>query len=273
VNGEPITQLDVAHRIKLEQLSSHRTLSNKEALDVLIEDKLKVSIAKRYLLEITDKDVDNTFATISRRAGMPPQQFAQALNGAGVSADAFKSKLRADIAWGQIIRGKFPSVSTIADKDIAAAMDGKSDDKSDTGYQYTLRQVLFIVPRGASSSVYDARRKEAEGLRSRFQNCDEGVQLARVLSDVAVREPIIRTSPDVPAQQRQILDSTPLGRLTPPDTTQQGVEMFAICAKKEILGDGPNRRAMREKLMEERFQAQSKRYMQELRRGAMIEVR
>jgi peptidyl-prolyl cis-trans isomerase SurA len=109
-------------------------------------------------------------------------------------------------------------------------------------------------------------------LRNQFQNCEEGLRLARGLKDVAVRDPIIRSSADFQAAQREVLNSTPVGRLTPPDVTMQGIELFAVCEKKESKGgDTPTKREAREKIVQDRFATQAKRYLEELRKQAMIE--
>jgi peptidyl-prolyl cis-trans isomerase SurA len=275
VNGDLITTLDVAQRIKLTELSTHKVQSRQEALDELIDEKLKLQVAKRYVVEISDKEVNLAFDGIARRAGTTTQKFADSLTAAGISVPALKARLKADIAWSQIIRGKFQSTLQIGEKDILDALQArKKDDKPEpVTYQYSLRQILFIVARGSPGGVFDARAKEAEALRARFQSCEEGVPIARSMRDVAVREAISRASSDVPQQQREILDKTAVGHLTPPDTTLQGVEMFAICAKDQVSGESPGKREVREELTNERFQTQAKRYLLELRRSAMIEIR
>jgi len=275
VNGDIITTLDVAQRIKLTELSTHKTPSRQEALDELIDEKLKLQIAKRYIVEITDKDVNLAFDGIARRAGSTPQKFADSLTAAGISVPALKARIKADIAWSNIIRGKFQSSLQIGEKDVLDALQTrKKDDKAEAvTYQYALRQILFIVAGGSPGNVFEARAKDAEALRARFQNCEEGVPMARAMRDVAVREPIIRSSSDVPAQQRDVLDKTPVGHLTPPDITLQGVETFAICAKNQVSGESPGKREVRDELSNARFLAQAKRYLHELRRAAMIEIR
>ena len=47
--------------------------------------------------------------------------------------------------------------------------------------------------------------------------------------------------------------------------------MFAVCSKNETKTDTPGRRAARETIMSQRFEQESKRYLQKLRRDAMIE--
>ena len=274
VNGEPITALDVAQRQKLTEISTHKPQPRQEALDELIDQKLKLQIARHYVIDITDKDVESAYDGMSRHAGLTSAQFSQALSQAGISVEALKVKIRADIGWGAIVRGKFQSSLQVGEKDVHEAMQGrKKDDKPDVAYLYTLRQILLIAPRGVPDTFLEARRHEAEGLRTQFQSCDQGIPVARALKDVAVRGAITRTSTDIPVQQRQILDTTAVGHLTPPEVTQLGVEMFAVCAKQETHGDGAETREVRDQIAAERYEAQSKRYMQELRRAAMIEIR
>jgi peptidyl-prolyl cis-trans isomerase SurA len=274
VNGEPITAVDVAQRSRLIALSSHKSPPREEVVNELIEEKLKLQIAKRYKLEVTESEVNTSFNSIAIRSRTTPQAFAAALAHSGIDVAALKTRLKADIGWQQIIRGKFQATFQIGDKDVLAALETEKKDDATVAFDYTLRPVLLIVPRGSPEPVVAARRREAEGLRNQFQNCDDGLRLARGLKDVAIRDPIVRSSADFAAQQREVLNNTPVGRLTPPDLTQQGIELFAVCAKKATVGgETPLKREVRDKIGQERFQAQGKRYLQELRKNAMIEYR
>ena len=90
---------------------------------------------------------------------------------------------------------------------------------------------------------------------------------------MAVRDQIVRSSADIPAGLRKVLDSVPIGQLTAPEVTKLGVEMFAVCAKQESKSDTPGKRKAREAIYAERFEQQSKVYLQRLRREALIERR
>ena len=130
---------------------------------------------------------------------------------------------------------------------------------------------MFIVPKGAPQSRIDARRSEAEALRGRFQDCESGLPFARALKDVAVREQITRSSAELAPALREILDRTGVGRLTNPETTPNGVELFAICSKRETKADAPALRQVRQEMINEQFEVKSKRFLSELRRQALIE--
>lgn len=272
VNGEPITALDIEQRSKLIQLSTHKAPARQEVIDELINEKLKVREAKKFGLEISNREVDNAYASMASRLRLTPEQLTQQLAKSGVNAATLKGRIRADLAWPQLVRGRYQASLQIGEKDILSVMDTKSDDT--VGYDYTLRPILFVMPPGSPETVVDARRREAEALRGRFQECEDGLNFARALKDVAVREQIVRSSADIPAELRKVLDGVEVGHLTPPEVTKFGVEMFAICAKKESVGDNtPGKRKARENVMAQRYEERSKQYLEQLRRGAMLEYK
>lgn len=275
VNGDAITALDVAQRTKLVQISTQKTPTRQEVLEELIEDRLKVQIAKRYISEIPKREIESAYATIARRAGMTPDQFSKMVTGGGVSVESLKARIHADFVWTQIVRGKFRAALQIGEGEVAVKLQANPNQKQDPiDYEYSLRPILLLVPRGASASAMEARKREADSLRARFQSCNEGLRLAMGLPDVAVRETITRLASDLGQQQRDALNNTPVGRLTPPDVSLQGVELFAVCGKKEAKGgESPSKREAREAVYQERYQALSKKYLKELRSQALIELR
>ena len=74
-------------------------------------------------------------------------------------------------------------------------------------------------------------------MRGRFQGCEEGIVFARALKDVTVRDQIVRSSANMPEELRKVLDAVEVGKLTAPEVTKVGIEMFAMCAKKESAAD------------------------------------
>jgi|SRR5215467_1121945 len=274
VNGAPITTYDIEQRTKFNTLSTHKTPGRQEVIEELIDEKLKVQAGQRYKLEVSDGDVDNAFANMAKRMHLTSEQLTGALAHAGVDAQTLKARIKADIAWQQIVRGKFQSSLQVRDKDVFAKLASTNkDDKKEVGYEYLLRPILFIVQPGASEQVIDGRKREAEALRVRFESCDSGLNFARALRDVAVRDQIVKSSADLAPALRKILDEVAVGKLTSPEITPQGVQMFALCAKRENKVDSAATQETRNEMFQEQFQAKSKRYLDELRRGSMIEVK
>jgi peptidyl-prolyl cis-trans isomerase SurA len=274
VNGEPITELDIATRTKFIRMSTNKTPTRKEVIDELINEILEVREGKRYGIEPPDSDVNNSYAGIARRMGRTSEQLTQILEHNGASADTLKRRLRAELVWTALVRGRFKASLEIRDRDVENALaKEKPDEKGEVGYEYVLRPVIFIAQRGAPEAVLEAKKKDADALRARFQNCNDGIPFARALNEVAVRDQVTRFSADLPPQLREILDGTPEGHLTPPEVTQEGVQMFALCSKKETTSDTPEKRKIKEQMFQQKFGAHAKRYLAELRRQAMIEYR
>lgn len=274
VNGSPITAYDIEQRAKLIATSTHKAPPRQEVIQELIDDRLKIAKAKSYGFEIPESDVNNAFDNIAKAQHMTPQQFSQVLERSGIAPSTIKARLKAELTWSQLVRGKFSSSLQVGDSDIAVALRSRNEADTDiVGYIYTLYPIIILVPPGSSPAQIEGKRREAENLRNRFVSCGEGLPLARALRDVAVREPVTRNTSDLPEQQRSLITSIPLGHLTPPEVTPQGIQMFALCNRKESKSDSPLKQEMRKKLFSQRYDAESKRFLDEIRKQAMIEYK
>lgn len=274
VNGEPITAFDIEQRTKLITLSQRKTLPRNEVIDDLINDKLKVLIGRRYKLELDDSDINKSFNDMAHRMRLDGEGLTKVLAQQGVQAYTLKDRIRAEVIWQQIVRAKYQSSLTQSDKDIDQKLETrKKDDNQAASYEYTLRPILFVIPRGSPREMFEQRAREAEALRLRFNDCDSGIPLARGLRDIAVRDPIRKSSADLAPALRELLEKTTIGKLTAPEATQQGVEVFALCGKRELKSDTVAKREAQNELFSERYQAASKRFLNELRCQAMIEYK
>jgi peptidyl-prolyl cis-trans isomerase SurA len=271
-NGSPITAYDIEQRTKLIKTSAHKAPTREEVIKELIDDRLKISKAKSYGFEISDTDVNRAFVNMAERQHIPIKQFAEMLTRAGIAAETVKAKIRADLTWNELVRGKFSASLQVGESDIAKAMRENSE-QTEIGYIYTLYPVTVVVPAGTSEGVLAAKKQEAENLRARFSNCTDGLKLARALRDVAVREPVNRSSADLAAPLRELLDKMEIGRLTSPETTAQGLQMFALCEKKASKTETPAERELRNKIFGQRFQKESEKFLEEVRKSAMIEYK
>jgi peptidyl-prolyl cis-trans isomerase SurA len=202
------------------------------------------------------------------------EQLTQSLARSGVNAATLKARIKADLTWQNLVRGRYQSSLQFSDKEILSAMESKNiEDKDTVAYDYLMRPILLLVPPGSPQPVVDGRMKEAEALRGRFKGCEEGLGIARTFRDVAIRDQITRTSSDLPAELRKVLEAIPVGQLTAPEVTRLGVEMYAVCSRNESKADTPGKRQARDAVFAERFEQQSKAYLQRIRREALIERR
>lgn len=278
VDGTPITELDIAQRTKLEQMGTPKPPSRQAVMNMLIDEILEIREAKQYSIDVPDSEVEQAYAGIADHMGGDAKKLTEILEHGGSSATALKNRLRAQLAWNALVRGRYKASLEIADTDVEAALKLHEDQNQDTtkkdvGYEYTMRPVILIVPTGSPPAAFEARKRDADTLRARFQNCADGIPFARALTDVAVRDQVLKFSADLPEQLRAILDGTEVGHLTPPETTSEGVQMFAVCGKRQTKNDTPGKKLIRDEMFEKKFGATAKRYLERLRREAMIEYK
>ena len=271
-NGSPITAYDIEQRTKLVEQSTHKKPARQEVIQELIDDRIKIDKAKSYGLIISNEEVDAAFNGMAARQHIPAPQFIQFLARTGISPDTVKARIRAELTWNQLVRGKFNTVLQVGDSDVAVAMRERKE--ADTiGYIYTLYPVIVVVPSGSQPSLVESKKHEADNLRDRFLNCKGGLEMARGIRDVAVREPVTRSSADLDAALVNLLGSIPIGRLTTPEPTSQGWQMFAVCNKKASKTESPVQREVKDTIFRRRYQREANRYLEELRKAAMIEYK
>jgi peptidyl-prolyl cis-trans isomerase SurA len=273
VNGEPITGLDIEQRTKLNFLTTRKQMSRQEVLDELTNEKVKLKEAKRFGVDPSASDVDQAYTGMSQRMRLTPEQLTKSLESQGVRPETLKGRLKAEMVWGSLVRGRFKESLQVGEKDVAAAAEQSGEATQTEAFEYKLQPIVLIVPRGSAQTAIDLRRKEAESLRERVQTCEQANSYFKSMQNAAIREIVTKTSADIPGPLRELLDKTPVGRLTPPEITKQGVEMVALCDRKPTKIDTPKKREIREKMFAQKYEAKQKAYLGDLRKAAMIECR
>lgn len=274
VNGEPITDYDIQQRGKLNFLTTRKQQPRQETINELIDEKVKVKEGKKFGVEPTSSDVDQSYAQMGARMRMSADQLDKTLESQGIRPDTLKARLKAEIVWTSLVRGRFKGSLQVGEKDVAAAAQAAGNEKLETeAFEYQMRPVVLIVPRGSPPSLLEARRREAEALRSRVQTCEEAIALFKSMQNATIRNIVTKTSADLPQVLRDVLDKTPIGHLTAPEQTKQGVEMVALCGRKPTTVDTPKKREIRDKMYIQKYEAKSKAYLREVRKAAMIEYR
>ena len=92
----------------------------------------------------------------------------------------------------------------------------------------------------------------------------------REYREVVIKDPVVRVSTDLPTALQKLLAETSDGRLTPPEPTNAGFEVVAVCSRKEVIADVSGRKDFREQLLSQRLAAYEKELLGELRRKSII---
>ena len=121
VNGEPITNYDIEQRTKLNSLTTHKQMPRQEVINQLIDEKVKIKEAKKYGVDPGVSDIDQSYASMSSRMRITPDQLTKSLESQGIRPDTLKARLKADMVWTSLVRGRFKESLQVGEKEVAAA--------------------------------------------------------------------------------------------------------------------------------------------------------
>lgn len=265
VNGDPITSFDVSEYEKILRLE-RKPASHADALEAVVGDRLRYDEARHWGIDSSDSDMTAALQKTAASVKMDVQTFSQAAGRAKINIDTIRTHLRAMAAWDNLVRARNKGVG-VSEEEIAAAIAKGGTDKVTN---YRLQQVIFVLPVNPTPAIVEGRLAEAKALRNRFDGCETGLQLARSLPNVAIKEPMSRSSDALSPGLRKVLAETQRGMLTPPDRSTNGVEMVAVCDKDDAKDDSTLHEQVQKNLIAGKLVAVSEQMYRDLRKSAVI---
>jgi peptidyl-prolyl cis-trans isomerase SurA len=271
VNRVAITDFDVQQRIRIAQLTERRKLDAKSALQELVDDQVKQLEAQRLGYRVTEDGVDGEFSRIAKLNRQTVGQFEESLRRAGIEPSAMREKFRAEISWNAISRDQARRGSDLTAAEIDQAV-AEEQRKQKSVIDYQLRSVIFVVPNNAPGTAGE-RERAASAARARFNSCATDFADLMGKSDVAVRAPINRSSDSLSPEFAALLEKTPVDRMTPPQRSEQGIEVVAVCSKTIRDASANLRNDVITALSQKKLDARSKELIVELRARTNIQYK
>lgn len=237
VNNAPITAFDVQRRaafLRLQRASN----ANERAAEDMIDQTLRMQEMARLNIRVSNDDVDQAYQRFASQNNLSTSQLDQILSQSGVTRDHFREFIRAQIGWGQAVsaRARFESGGQLTDQQVVQRIREQGGQKP-SATEYTLQQVIFVVPAAERGARMGARKREAESLRANFSNCETTRQAAQGILDVTVRDLGRVLEPELPPDWADLVKSTRVGGTTSVRETERGAEYIAVCSTREISDD------------------------------------
>ena len=275
VNGEAITKLMVSRRAAFLKLRRAKNASRTAARDELIEDALKLQEGKRRGVRVPPQRIDEAYAGFAKNNKLSVSQLNQILSRAGVTPAGFKDYIRAQITWSSLVaqRGQGAAAKPLTEREAVARMLQAGGEKP-TATEYLLQQVIFVVPAAKrSNGTLEARRREANAMRSRFTSCEQTVGFAKGLKDVTVRDLGRKVGPELPPDWKPLIEKTAAGRATSVRITPRGAEFIGVCRAREVSDDRTAQLVFSTRDAKSEGGDAGVKYLAELRKNAKIETR
>jgi peptidyl-prolyl cis-trans isomerase SurA len=260
VNGVSISDVQVAQRLKLFRLEGKS--GTKAATEELVTEQLMVQEAKRLGINVSDAQVEEAVLQVARNIKVSRDKLGEILVQNGVDVNTLKDRLRANIAWNQVIQAIVMDRVKLSDADLDQQAEGKLT--ASESFDYILKEVIFI---GKGSS---GRTGQANQYRKSFQGCDNAVQLSLAYTDAAVIDIGRRHATQLPDPIAKELAGLNVGGITKPRVVEQGVSMLAVCSKNEAKDLTFIKSEIQQEAGNDALKAEADKYLKEVRGKAKI---
>jgi len=244
VDGVVITAREIAKRADFARLvyPKHAVASLTEiAQEELIEEVLISNESIRRGVRVPDKEIALAIVDLAKSMGTSSDVLLARFDYMGVS-DTFKSRVKHQILWNQLVSQRFRGEVVISDAEIEQALEkqfaagagyGKDAIAEGQTEEYTLYEISMLM----NEQTKTLRMAEAERLRKKVSSCSSLVSDTFDLNDTVVRLLGKSTTENLPDHLRDVLKTTAVGRLSKPIDNGSFLLMFAVCGKRAVRGD------------------------------------
>lgn len=122
VNQLVITNYEIEQRARFLQLLNSPGDPQKLAREGLIDDRLRLTATNAAGVVLTEDEILGGMEEFAGRANLSAEQFIQAIEQRGVSAQTFRDFVTAGLAWRQLVNGRFGARSQVSETEIDRAL-------------------------------------------------------------------------------------------------------------------------------------------------------
>jgi len=241
----------------------------KQALEELIDDRLKMQEAKKQSVTIEDAEVDRIVTGIAERNKMTLEQFTKQIGG---SVEPIKARIKATLSWNEVVRRRFGPLINVTNKDVDKLVAATSIAGNDD-VELQVQRVRISMPVKIEENGVAARIQEADKIKSKFAGCQTtaaavtGVPGA-TFEDLGKRRPSTISEPT-----RTLLVNASDGEMLPPTVNDGAIELWVVCGRNVVKAVDEKRNQAEGELKQKEFELMAKRYLKDLREDAHIEYR
>ena len=154
VNDQVISGYELRQRIAFLSLLKQPGDIRNEALNGLIEDRLRNSAAKAAGIVPSADDVMAGMTEFASRANLSAEEFVKAIGQADIAPETFRDFVKSGVAWRQLVRQKYDGKVKISEAAIDRALANFS---IPVAQQVTLAEI--VVPASTRSAEISAARE------------------------------------------------------------------------------------------------------------------
>lgn len=258
--------------------------TDRAALRELVEERLKLQEAKRNNVVASDEQISKIITGIASRNKMNEEQFGKHLAGMGVDISTMRARFRAAVSWNEVVRRRFGYQVSITERDVERFVEQDNSSAMDDGsgaFELVVQRVTLPVGGNLDQKQMAERLAQADQLRAKFAGCKSTEKLAKSFG--ANFENVgARNAASIGEPMRTLLLNAKQDQMIPPNVGPDGVEMWALCGKKQIAGKAGGApgapgagggSSAKDDRRDKEFDILAKKHLKDLRQDATIDCR
>ena len=245
VNDEPISAYDVVQRLRLT-LASIGGVKDQEqfarlqqqVIRNMVDDLLKLQEAKKFDIEITDKDAEEAFRHQAANFRLKPEEFEAYLARLGIEKQAYLDQMKPEIAWQQLVEGRLGPFAAVSREEAEAEL---ARIKASAGEpQYHLSEIYLIVDNPArEDQVRDTARRLVTQLREGADFAAVARQFSQSASAAAGGDMGWVTAEQLPPALAEVVARMDIGAVSDPIRHGGGITILKLNDRRRMLEPDP----------------------------------
>lgn len=260
--------------LRREARSKIKGSVQKDALEEIIEERLKLQEAKRLGIVVSDAEVSAAVLDIAKKNNKDEKEFGAMMAGMGINIQTMKDRFKASLAWRDVVRKQFGWQISIGTRDIDRAVSAVGEGAA-AGVQteFELHRITLAFAPKSNEKSKSARFAEADELRKKFTNCKTTSKLTAGIENAKFENLGTLPADKIAEPTRGVLQNAKAGEMLPPSMAPAGVELYAVCGRAEKSAASKKREDVQNELRAEQFELLARKHMKDLRQDAVIERR
>ncbi len=276
VQDDAITNRAVSQRAAL-MLSSGGMANNTanrqrvapQALQMLINESLQRQHGEEIGITVQPSDLSAAIAELEERNGLKPGGFNSFVKRQGINREALLKQIEAQILWKKIVGRRIMPRINVTDEEVSESVVQLKDQK--TTREVFLREIVLDVEGSNKDELALARDlmkriyagQSFDSIAREFStsaSASEGGKIGWILAN-QLREPL-----------RSAVQNAETDELLKPLETETSIRIIQV-GKKRTESKRINENILRNLLLKEKMDLESRKYMKQLRQNALIDIR
>ncbi len=282
VNDEAISAYDLVKRMdliivssKLENTPEVRARLVPQVLQSLINEKLQLQEAERLELTVTEEDLQGAYSQIEQQNGIEAGNLESSMRENGLNFNSLRQQIRSQVVWRQLVRAKAGPLLTVDDTQVDEILNDLQSQETTTEYRYA--EIFLNVEnpqqeervKNSAQELFDQLQSGAD-----FQKLSKSFSERPSAADGGKINWIRET--ELEEQEREILTMLPPNHISKPVRIDTGYLIILALDKRirEVNEDTlPSRAKIKYTLRQQRLSQVARKYANDLRRDAIIDIR